>query len=149
MGITLDPAVLQRLSLPVHDVHEERDVFVTMRDGVRVAIDVFRPRAEGRYPALVSISGYGKDVQTRLERPLPLSPQRGNGGQEAGDTDFWVKRGYVHVIVDARGSGKSEGEYSFHGTRRATGRCRDGGMGGSPALVQRQGRHAGHVVISA
>ena len=50
MGITLDPAVLQRLSLPVHDVHEERDVFVTMRDGVRVAIDVFRPRAEGAIP---------------------------------------------------------------------------------------------------
>lgn len=115
MGLTPDQAVMHRLSQARHEVLEEFDVFIRMRDGVRIAVNVFRPKGEGRFPALMSISGYGKDVQTRLERPLPLSPQRGNGGQEAGDTDYWVQRGYVHIVVDSRGSGKSEGEYSFMG----------------------------------
>jgi uncharacterized protein len=108
-------SMLERLSPPQYEVLVERDVWLTMRDGVRVSADIFRPDGEGRFPALVSVSAYGKAVQKSLARPLPLSPQRGNGGQEAGDTEFWVKRGYVHIVVDVRGSGKSEGQYDYMG----------------------------------
>ena len=31
---------------------EERDISVAMRDGTRLALDVYRPDAPGRYPAL-------------------------------------------------------------------------------------------------
>jgi hypothetical protein len=115
--------MLDRLSPPQYEVLEERNVWLTMRDGVKVAADIFRPQAEGSFPALVSVSAYGKAVQKSLARPLPLSPQRGNGGQEAGDTEFWVKRGYVHIIVDVRGSGKSEGEYDYMGLQEQLDGC--------------------------
>ena len=125
MNMMTEPYVsmLDRLSPPEHEVLEERDVWLTMRDGVKIAADIFRPRAQGRFPALVSVSAYGKAVQKSLERPLPLSPQRGNGGQEAGDTQFWVKRGYVHIIVDVRGSGISEGQYDYMGLQEQLDGC--------------------------
>jgi len=106
---------MRKLSKPQHGVKEEKNVFVTMRDGVRLAADVYRPDTPGRFPALFSTSPYGKEIQ-KLKSPLgPLNPIRGNGGQEAGDTNYFVTRGYVHVIADSRGSGKSEGEYPFYG----------------------------------
>ena len=78
---------LEKLSQRHYRVKTEKDIFVTMRDGVRLASDVYRPDAEGRFPALFSMSPYGKDVQ-KLKSPVgPLNPVRGNGGQEAGDTD--------------------------------------------------------------
>lgn len=82
-----------------------------MRDGVRLAVDVFRPDAKGQFPALLSISPYGKEIQS-----LPLPPQTlgksalWDGNIEAGDPFYIVPRGYVHVIGDLRGTGYSEGE---------------------------------------
>jgi hypothetical protein len=35
---------------------------------------------------------------------------------EAGDFNFYVRRGYVHVIANVRGSGKSEGLYECLGS---------------------------------
>ena len=106
---------MEKVSKPQYGVKVEKDVFVAMRDGVRVAADIYRPDAKGKFPALLSVSPYGKEVQ-KLKSPRgPLSPVRGNGGQESGDTDYFVSRGYVHVIADSRGSGDSEGEYPFYG----------------------------------
>ena len=106
---------MSKLSKPQYRVKEEKNVFIGMRDGVRLVADIYRPDGEGRFPALLAMSPYGKDVQ-KLKSPVgPLSPVRGNGGQEAGDTDYFVTRGYVHVIADSRGSGDSEGEYPFYG----------------------------------
>jgi uncharacterized protein len=107
----------QRVSQPQHGIREERDRRIAMRDGVRLACDVFRPDAPGRFPALLSCSLYGKEVQRITDERRPLSPRHGNGGQEAGDTRFFVSRGYVHVVADVRGSGDSEGEYDFQGRR--------------------------------
>jgi len=105
----------ERVSQPRFGMIEQRQHFVTMHDGVRLACDVFRPDAPGRFPALLSYSLYGKDVQKVTQVQRPLSPRHGNGGQEAGDTGFFVSRGYVHVIADTRGAGDSEGEYDFQG----------------------------------
>lgn len=99
-------------SQPIYKVREEKHAYVAMRDGVRLAIDIYRPDAEGRFPALLAISPYGKEVQQ-----LPLPPQAvevsplWNGCMEAGDTEYIVSRGYVHLIADSRGTGDSEGEY--------------------------------------
>ena len=107
----------QRLSPPKYELKEERDRFVTVRDGTKLACDVFRPDAPGKFPALLSCSLYGKEVQRITDDRRPLSPRHGNGGQEAGDTRFFVNRGYVHVIADVRGSGDSAGEYDFQGKK--------------------------------
>lgn len=97
----------------LYGVKVERDVYVPMRDGVRLAVDIYRPDADGKFPALVSISPYGKGMQVL---PLPPQPPESHLHQQArpiecGDPYFFASRGYAHVIADCRGTGWSEGEY--------------------------------------
>ena len=101
------------ISQPKYEVTLEEDAWVKMRDGVRLAVDVYRPGVAGKFPALVSFSAFGKDTQK-----LPTSPDyrlsdpvRGTGGHECGEQSHYVSRGYVQVIPDIRGVGKSEGKF--------------------------------------
>ena len=100
------------VSQPKYDVMLEEDVWVNMRDGIRLAVDIYRPKAEGKFPALVSWSGYGKDSEKLPTNPIwqPSDYIRGTGGHECGEQWYFVPRGYVQVIPDIRGVGKSEGE---------------------------------------
>jgi predicted acyl esterase len=92
----------------------ERDVYIRMRDGVRLAADLYLPGEEGRFPALLSLCPYSKDTQGLPLRPV--SEEEGIDpfwtGLEAGISEYFVSRGYAHVVVDIRGTGKSEGEFS-------------------------------------
>ena len=103
-----------RLSPPRYRTRVERNVRVTMRDGVRLCADIYRPDAPGRFPALLSASPYSKDVQKLPVHEYSTDRELGNGGIEAGDTDYFVSRGYVHLIADARGTGHSEGAYRVY-----------------------------------
>jgi predicted acyl esterase len=100
------------ISPPNYRIKEELDVMVPMRDGIRLSMNIFRPDARGKFPALLAMSPYGKEEQ---EIPLPPQPLRKSavwdGNIEAGETKEIVPRGYVHIICDVRGSGNSEGEY--------------------------------------
>jgi predicted acyl esterase len=102
----------QLISQPKYGIQTEKDVFVTMRDGIKLAVNVYRPDAKGKFPALFAMGGYGKELQEELIAPQPqsISPIW-DGNIEAGDTPNIVSRGYIHVIGDARGTGVSEGEY--------------------------------------
>src|SRR3972149_5889098 len=84
----------------------EENVYVTMRDGIKIAVDVYRPQTEGRYPGLLSMAPYIKEIQ---QWPPILSHSI-----EAGNTPFFVSKGYVHVIASSRGSGFSQGEYNWY-----------------------------------
>ncbi len=106
-----------KVSQPAYGMSVQRGVMIRTRDGTRVACDVYLPDEPGRYPALLSYSHYGKDLQRISDKRSPLSPLAGNGGLEAGDSEYFVSRGYVHVIADARGSGDSEGEYCYQGPK--------------------------------
>jgi len=94
----------RHLSEPEFDMRHDNNVAITMRDGTALMADVHRPDADGRFPALIAASPYPRQIQD-LGAPL--------GFIEAGATDFWVPRGYVHVIANLRGTGDSEGEYGF------------------------------------
>ena len=96
--------VYSNLSEPEHEVTSDLDVVVPMRDGVRLLADVHRPQSGGRFPVLVSASPYPRQIQD-LGAPM--------GFIEAGATDFFVHRGYVHVIANLRGTGGSGGEFGF------------------------------------
>jgi len=91
----------------------ETDVTVPMRDGVKLSIDVFRPDTPEKLPALLAFAIYNKDFQgPDMAEALPPQPAwtpLWTGPLEAGDTHFFVSRGYVHVIGCPRGVGKSEG----------------------------------------
>lgn len=106
-----------RVSQPKYGMKVQRGVQMTARDGTRLACDVYLPDEPGRYPALLSYSHYGKDLQRVTAKRAPLNPLIGNGGLEAGDSAYFVSRGYAHVIADARGSGDSAGEYCYQGPK--------------------------------
>lgn len=99
---------------PEHDrVISTRDARVTTRDGKKLAVDIYRPDAPGRFPALLAFSIYNKDLQgPDYNASLPPQPAWSPlwaGPLEAGDTRYFVSRGYVHVIGAPRGIGASEG----------------------------------------
>jgi putative CocE/NonD family hydrolase len=85
-----------------YEVVVERDVMLAMRDGVRLATDIYRPAragapAPGRFPVLVERTPYDK------------GPAR-----FAVTARFFAEHGYVVLIQDVRGRGGSEGEwYAF------------------------------------
>jgi predicted acyl esterase len=88
-----------------------RDVRVPMRDGVELCIDIFRPDAPEKFPALLAFAIYNKDLQspeqTQALPPQPAWSSLWTGVMEAGDTRFLVSRGYVHIIGSPRGVGKN------------------------------------------
>ncbi len=95
----------------------ERDAPVSMRDGVKIYIDIFRPEKEGEYPVLVNWGPYGKFCRLKYDI-------RGNCGIddhelneyvafEAGDPVYWCRNGYVLINPDPRGLWNSEGRATF------------------------------------
>jgi len=96
----------------IYKIKAEKNVYVPMRDGVRLAVDIFRPDSDGKFPALVAICPYGKEIQSMELPPQPSHSVLLYGSIEAGNSDFIVSRGYVHVICDVRGTGRSEGEFT-------------------------------------
>ena len=93
-------------SMPKYSPAPMETVRINMRDGVHIELDICRPAGPGKFPALVGCSPYGKYIQH-----TPIDQVN----NEAGDIDFWVRRGYVHVVYDVRGSGQSGGVLSFLG----------------------------------
>jgi predicted acyl esterase len=94
----------RNLSSPQFTIRRDDNAHVAMRDGVTLLADVHRPDADGRFPALIAASPYPRQMQD-LGAPA--------GFIEAGVTDFWVPRGYVHVIANVRGTGGSGGTFGF------------------------------------
>ena len=90
---------------------EARNTWIPVRDGVRLAADVFLPDGPGPYPVLVALSPYGKEIQSLPVPPQPPTSPLYAREIEAGDPRLLTEAGYVHVIADVRGTGKSEGSY--------------------------------------
>lgn len=107
------------------------DVPVVMDDGLTLRADVFRPDAEGRYPAIFSYGPYGKGLafqegyKTAWELMARDYPDAVAGSSnryanwEVVDPEKWVPDGYVCVRVDSRGAGRSPG-YLCHNNARET-----------------------------
>lgn len=94
-------------SEPRYEIQNDWNQAIAVRDGTKLLLDVYRPRMPGeKFPALCSFSPYTRQLQ-RDSAPI--------GQNEAGITEFWVPRGYAHVIVDVRGSNGSEGNWDMWG----------------------------------
>lgn len=83
-----------KLSAPAYEVIMEKNVQVPMRDGVTLATDIYRPKAEGRFPALL--------LRTPYDKTTP---------DELADSQWYAERGYVVVNQDLRGRYASGGKY--------------------------------------
>ena len=103
---------LEKLSKPQYKVKEDLDIYLPLRDGAKLCTDVFRPDVEGeKFPALIAWAAYGKSLQSLRMPPIRPDNLTFDHTMEAGDLEWFVPRGYVYVIPDPRGIGKSEGEW--------------------------------------
>src|SRR5262245_47998875 len=88
------------------DMIIEQNIMVPMRDGVRLATDVYRPAREGRYPVLLTRVPYNKDLR------LPEAPDKRVFLELSLDVAQAVAAGYVVVAQDTRGRYASEGGFN-------------------------------------
>jgi putative CocE/NonD family hydrolase len=88
------------------------DVMVAMRDGIKLATDIYRPAtggkpAPGRFPVILERTPYGKTVPSRSEitvgNATPMS--------RAEVARFFVSQGYVVIYQDCRGRYGSQGAF--------------------------------------
>ncbi|GAA1005987.1 CocE/NonD family hydrolase [Nocardiopsis tropica] len=132
-------AVDGRLTYP--RVHIDRNVDITMSDGVRLRATVVRPaERDGRpvptpYPAILNLNPYNRTVVdaidesthaaflgpalTRAAKPLTAGTVDLSGGllEGFGINRRLVRSGYAQVIVDVRGTGTSHGVWQILGPR--------------------------------
>ena len=101
-----------RVQEPEYETVVTRDVMVPMRDGVRLATDIYRPARNGaaveqRFPVILERTPYDKTAASRSER----TPDVARPKSRAEVATFFVRRGYVVVYQDCRGRYASEGEF--------------------------------------
>jgi predicted acyl esterase len=94
----MDPKIgTGKISKREHTVAANRNVSVQMSDGVAIDIDIFQPQSKGKFPALLSISTFNKEIQSQHIWPAPTRSRRIRGMPdavlEAPIADFWVRRG--------------------------------------------------------
>lgn len=84
----------------------DQKVMMPMRDGIRLATDIYRPKGPGKYPVILSKTPYnfnqwidGKEAIRQYESAYDA-----------------VKRGYVYIVQNERGRFFSEGVWDILGT---------------------------------
>jgi hypothetical protein len=107
----------------------EWDVEIVMDDGVALRADVFRPKAEGKWPVLLTYGPYAKGLAFQKGYPsawqsmIANHPDVAHGSTnkyqnwEVVDPEKWVPNGYVCVRVDSRGTGRSPGHVDHFSPR--------------------------------
>lgn len=102
--------VAQRLAAE-RELHEiavvDRKVMMSMRDGVRLATDIYRPKGAGPVPTIFVRTPYNFNFWD-VANGVP-------GNMSA--MIAAVKRGYAYVVQNERGHYFSEGHYDILGTR--------------------------------
>ncbi len=83
-------------------------LMVAMRDGVRLATDVYLPASGGPFPVLLERTPYGRNEPTRRERTV-REPQPLIRGELAAR---FARHGYAVVVQDCRGRFDSEGRFT-------------------------------------
>lgn len=95
-----------------YGVAKQSNVEIRMDDGALLEADVLRPAdasgspAKGQFPVILTQTPYNKEAPS-----LNF------------ENDYLVQRGYIQVIVDVRGSGSSEGQWTSFGPREQKDYC--------------------------
>ena len=84
---------------PEYGVAVVKNVMVRMRDGVKLATDVYLPSrdgapAPGKFPVLIERTPYGKEGQSNVAT-----------------ASFFARHGYVDLVQDVRGRFASQGTF--------------------------------------
>lgn len=104
-----EPGKYSGYSKEIYKGAVKQSIYVTMRDGVEIAIDYYLPKglpASEKIPAIL--------IQTRYWRNMVVN-MRDNGIGE-----YFVRHGYALVSVDVRGTGASFGNWLYPWTEAET-----------------------------
>ena len=87
--------IARRAGLPPGEYGTQavRSVMVTMRDGTRLATDIYLPKADGPFPVIIERTPYGK------------------GGGNALIAQLFAGHGFAFVLQDVRGRYGSDGDW--------------------------------------
>jgi predicted acyl esterase len=81
----------------------EKNVYVRMRDGVKITVDIYRPaKGKGPWPVIFAYSPFQKERFFESAKPV-----------------FYCAHGYVCIQAAERGGGLSEGKFTFQGKTAA------------------------------
>lgn len=72
----------------------EMNIMIPMRDGIRLAADIYRPASDGKFPVVLVRTPYGSENKNYSDRGK-----------------FFVEHGYVFAVQDCRGKYDSEGDW--------------------------------------
>jgi putative CocE/NonD family hydrolase len=86
------PQVDPLLSAAKYEIKVERSVGAPMRDGVKLATDIYLPVAEGKFPVILVRTPYKKEMVELQAR-------------------YYARRGYVFAVEDCRGRFSSPGTW--------------------------------------
>lgn len=85
--------------------------YLAMRDGVRIAVDLYLPRAArsgGKVPTIIKQTRYQRNVEYR--KPFDMLFKKWLGDVSYETRMYFLAHGYAWMDVDARGSGASFGK---------------------------------------
>src|SRR5258707_11618602 len=88
----------QETQSPANSAQQRTNVSVPMRDGVVLRADILLPSAEGKFPALIYRTPYGKHFALKEYKTFEKA----------------VARGYAVVVQDVRGRYASDGEFAAY-----------------------------------
>ncbi len=152
----LDDHPFDLVKYPLPDDILVEEVMIPMRDGIRLAANVFRRKDGAPLPVITTMTPYGKDQYDlwNLFQDAPVGTVPGGGGFylghieisdrtafEAPDPGFWVPNGYAVVLIDQPGRGRSESNPT--GTPGPEARWRD-----AMAWLEQQAWCTGNVAMS-
>src|ERR1700749_764913 len=134
LGLGIDPGLMSGMLFPLmaisslclpqgrwtlggpegpYEVVLDSNVRVAMRDGVKLATDVYRPARGGNavagpFPVIMERTPYGRNVTSfrDITQAEPKTPKT-----RAEVAAIYVRQGYVVVFQDCRGRYDSEGEF--------------------------------------
>ncbi len=89
------PAPAVRGTAPAAVAPGATEVRAEMRDGVKLAGNLYTPAGQGPWPCIVQRTPYGKDAMFR----------------DPAATKKYTDNGYAYLVQDVRGKGRSEGFY--------------------------------------
>ena len=102
----------------------DTDIGIPMRDGAVLRANFYHPKADGKFPVLMSFGPYGKDVPLKefmteawdtLTQRYPEVLEHSSCQHlvfETADPECFVPDGFIVIKVDSRGAGKSPGRLS-------------------------------------
>ena len=92
-----------KLSERKYKVITKRDIVIPLDNGTKIDSDQYRPDTQEKVPAILGVHPYRKKVFLY------------STGTEGGVPDLFCRRGYAQILINVRGTGKSDGKFMHLG----------------------------------